>query len=174
MVYYRDEFSGCSRYNLKVYACYFVGSPAEIQTIQNNAFCLFSDWRFVNQESADLCLFMDNLLPVVFWIIGASRIVVERMLYFGLVMLLYRMTSPNRNLFRVTGPLWGNPPVTGEQTVEQTIETPVIWDAGDLRRYRAHHDVTVMNAIIEFQRHEVIFVAKLYIYTHIKHEELSP
>ena len=50
--------------------------------------------------------------------------------------------------FRVTGPLSGNPPATGgfpsqrsvtrsfdgffksapEQTVEQTIETPVIWD----------------------------------------------
>ena len=59
------------------------------------------------------------------------------------------MTSSNRNIFRVTGPLWGQ--FAGdqriplkkasdaelwcfllsvpEQTVEQTIETLVIWDA---------------------------------------------
>ena len=57
------------------------------------------------------------------------------------------MTSSNGNIFRVTGPLWGE--YTGERwiplkkasdaelwyflwfehTVEQTIETPVIWDA---------------------------------------------
>ena len=57
------------------------------------------------------------------------------------------MTPSNGNIFRVTGPLWGE--YTGErwillkkasdaelwyflwfeQTVEQTIETPVIWDA---------------------------------------------
>ena len=59
------------------------------------------------------------------------------------------MTSPNENFFRVTGPVWeettGNRwiPLTKasdaelwcflwsapEQTIEQTIETPVIWDA---------------------------------------------
>ena len=59
------------------------------------------------------------------------------------------MTSSNGNIFRVTGPLWGENnghrwiPLTKasdaelwcflwsapEQTVEQTIETPVIWDA---------------------------------------------
>ena len=59
------------------------------------------------------------------------------------------MTSSNGNLFRVTGPLWGEStgrpviPSTKasdvelwrflwsepEQTVEQTMETPVIWDA---------------------------------------------
>ena len=59
------------------------------------------------------------------------------------------MTSSNGNIFRVTGPLWGES--TGdrwitlktasdaelwcflwsapEQTTEQTIETPEIWDA---------------------------------------------
>ena len=31
-----------------------------------------------------------------------------------------------------------------EHTVEQTIETLVIRDAGDLRRHRAHYDVTVV------------------------------
>ena len=58
------------------------------------------------------------------------------------------MTSSNGNIFRVTGPLWGESiddrwiPLTKasdvelwcflsmpEQTVEQTLETPVIWDA---------------------------------------------
>ena len=57
------------------------------------------------------------------------------------------MTSSNGNIFRVIGPFWGKPPVTGglsktsntelwcflwcspEHTVEQKIETPVIWDA---------------------------------------------
>ena len=58
------------------------------------------------------------------------------------------LTSSNGNFFRVTGPLWGE--FTGhrwitptkasdaelwcflyapEQTVEQTVETPVIWNA---------------------------------------------
>ena len=66
------------------------------------------------------------------------------------------MTSSNGNIFRVTGPLWGESadhrwiPLTKtsdaelwyflwsapEQTAEQTIE--------DLRRHRAHYDVTAM------------------------------
>ena len=61
----------------------------------------------------------------------------------------YMMTSSNGNIFCVTGPLWGEatgdrqipltkasdaelwyfPLFVSEQTVEQTIETPVIWDA---------------------------------------------
>ena len=63
-----------------------------------------------------------------------------------IIPMLHMMTSSNENMFRVTGPWWGNPPVTGgflltkasyvglwcflwsdpEQTVEQTIETLVI------------------------------------------------
>ena len=46
------------------------------------------------------------------------------------------MTSSNGNIFRIAGPLWGNLQVTlmfslmaPEQTVEQTIETVVIWEA---------------------------------------------
>ena len=59
------------------------------------------------------------------------------------------MTSSNGNIFRVTGPLWGESighwwiPITKasdmklwyflwsvpEQAVKQTIEMPVIWDA---------------------------------------------
>ena len=69
------------------------------------------------------------------------------------------MTSSNGNILRVTGPLWGEStghrmiPLTRaidaelwyflwsahEQTVEQTMETPVIWDG-----MYAHYGVTVM------------------------------
>ena len=62
---------------------------------------------------------------------------------------LVTMTSSNGNIFRVTGPLWGESTdhrwiplkkandaelwcflwTAPEQTVEQTIKTPVIWDA---------------------------------------------
>ena len=61
----------------------------------------------------------------------------------------HMMTSSSGNIFRVTGPVWGEStghrwiPLTKasdaelscllwsatEQTVEQTIETPVIWNA---------------------------------------------
>ena len=73
------------------------------------------------------------------------------------------MTSWRGVMFRVTVPLWGNPPVTGgfpslrtsdaelwcflwctpEQTVEQTVEFPVIWDVMTLMWHRCdverHH-----------------------------------
>ena len=68
-----------------------------------------------------------------------------------------KTTSSNGNIFHDTGPLWGESigqrgiPLTKvsdaelwcflksapEQTIEQAIETPVIWDG-------AHYDVTVM------------------------------
>ena len=70
------------------------------------------------------------------------------MIYIGVNM----MTYSNVNIFRVTGPLWGEStghrwiPLTKasdqelwcflwsvpEQTIGQTIETPVIWDATSL------------------------------------------
>ena len=70
------------------------------------------------------------------------------------------MTSSNGNIFRFTGPLWGEStghrwiPLTKaggaeiwcflwsepEQTIEKTFETPVIWDAIALI-----YDVTLMN-----------------------------
>ena len=72
----------------------------------------------------------------------------------------FMMTPSNGNIFRIAGPLWGES--TGhqlilltkasdaelwcfffisapEQTIEQTIMTPVIWDAN-----RAHYDVTAL------------------------------
>ena len=77
---------------------------------------------------------------------------------------LVMMTSSNGNIFHVTDPLWGEftvhewIPLTKasdaelwcflwsapEQTADQTIETLVIWDAGDLSYRRAHYDITVM------------------------------
>ena len=67
------------------------------------------------------------------------------------------MTSSNGNIFRVTGPSWGKPPVP----VGFPSQRPVAWsfdvwspleqtvwannrDTGDLRRHHAHYDVTVM------------------------------
>ena len=70
------------------------------------------------------------------------------------------MTSSNENIFHVTGPLWGE--FTGDRWIALTKTNDVelwcfLWsmpekkngwgnnrDAGDLRRHRAHYDVTVM------------------------------
>ena len=69
------------------------------------------------------------------------------------------MTSSNGNIFRVTGPLWGE--FTGPCWIPHTNASDAelwcfLWsapwingwvnnrEAGDLRRYRAHSDVTVM------------------------------
>ena len=71
------------------------------------------------------------------------------------------MTSSNGNVFRVTGPLWGNPPVTGGFSSQRPVtrcfgvcfdlRLTNGWanngDAGDFRCHRAHHDVTVMTII---------------------------
>ena len=66
------------------------------------------------------------------------------------------MTSSNGNIFRVTGPLSGNPPVSPPLTNASDVE---LWcfficawtngsannrDTSDLRRRRAKNDVTVM------------------------------
>ena len=72
---------------------------------------------------------------------------------------LYMMTSLNGNIFRVTGPLSGE--FTGHQCIPHTKASDAelwcyLWsapwingwinnrEAGDLRRHRAHYDVTVM------------------------------
>ena len=70
------------------------------------------------------------------------------------------MTSSNGTIFRVTGPFLGEStghwwiPLTNASDAklwcfllsapEQTVESTNIRDAGDLRRHRAHYDVTVM------------------------------
>ena len=72
---------------------------------------------------------------------------------------IYVMTSSNGNIFRVTGPLWGES--TGHRWIPRTKASDVelwyyLWsapeqtieqnnrDAADLRHHRAHYDFTVM------------------------------
>ena len=54
------------------------------------------------------------------------------------MMLYAMMMSSNGNIFRVTGHLCGE--FTGSRWIPRTKAS----DAGDLRRYRAHYDVTEM------------------------------
>ena len=75
------------------------------------------------------------------------------------------MTSPNGNIFRVTGPLCGE--FTGQRWIPLTKDSDVeLWcsfssapwinswvnnrEASDLRRHRAHHDVIVINWVKVF------------------------
>ena len=78
----------------------------------------------------------------------------------------FMMTSSNRNIFRVTGPLWGNAPVNvncphkAQWRWLLMLSVIFIWtngwpnhqDAGDLRRHRVHYNIVLMT-----------------IYNHIKH-----
>ena len=62
------------------------------------------------------------------------------------------MTSSNGNIFRVTGPLCGE--FTGHRWIPRTKASDAELnnrEAGDLRRHRAHYDVTVM-WMVEFIR----------------------
>ena len=56
------------------------------------------------------------------------------------------MTSSNENIFRVTGHLCEEFTGTGEFPAQRPV-TRSFGEAGDLRRYRAHYDVTVMNHV---------------------------
>ena len=86
------------------------------------------------------------------------------------------MTSSNGNIFRLTGPLWGNPTVTGgfpsQRSPTQSFSLIFAWtnrwantrDAGDLRRKGAHYDVTVMYGppiSIVLCRYNFLFMAKI-------------
>ena len=67
---------------------------------------------------------------------------------------LCMMTSSNGNIFRVTGPLWGEftghrwipltRPVTRSFGVLFDLHLNNSRDAGDMRRHCAHYDVTIM------------------------------
>ena len=70
------------------------------------------------------------------------------------------MTSSNGNIFRVTGPLWGES--TGPLKIPVTRTVVVFYDqrmnswadnrdAGDLRHHRAHYDVIVMRMVFCIQ-----------------------
>ena len=62
------------------------------------------------------------------------------------------MTSSNGNIFRVTGHLCGNSPHKGQWRGAFMLSLICVWingrvnkrEAGDLRCYRAHYDVSVM------------------------------
>ena len=65
------------------------------------------------------------------------------------------MTSANGNLFLVTGPLYGE--FIGYRLIPRTKASDVEFlingwannrEAGDLRRYRAHYDVTVIMGFV--------------------------
>ena len=60
---------------------------------------------------------------------------------------LYKMTSTNGNVFRVTGPLCGE--FTGPGEFPTQINDWVInREAGDLRRHRGHYDINVMIRVL--------------------------
>ena len=75
---------------------------------------------------------------------------------------LFMMTSSNGSNFRVTGPLWGEPPVTGVFPSQRpmTRSFDIFFDlrlnkrssnnrdAGDLRRNRAHYDCNVQGTVL--------------------------
>ena len=75
------------------------------------------------------------------------------------------MTSSNGNIFHVTGHLCGNSPVPREFPTQRPVTRrfDVYFDlrpnkrlsnnreAGDLRRYRAHYDVIVMESLDHFE-----------------------
>ena len=92
----------------------------------------------------------------------------------------YMMTSPNGNIFRVTGLCEGNPPVTGGIS-SQRLMTRNFYalfvlnlnkrlnnnrDVGNLKRDRCHYDVTVMNIrpifIRKMTKHDDVIMYKIY------------
>ena len=55
------------------------------------------------------------------------------------------MTSSNGNIFRVIGHLSGPRWIPAQRPVTRSFDVFFDREAGDLRRYRAHYDVTVMS-----------------------------
>ena len=75
--------------------------------------------------------------------------------YIGFKVVFFMMTSSNGNIFHVIGHLCGEftgPPQKGQWRGALMFSLICVWingwvnsgEAGDLRRYRAHYDVTVM------------------------------
>ena len=75
---------------------------------------------------------------------------------FNVDVVTYIMSSSNGNIFRVTCPLWGNPPVTGDSPHKGLWSGALVFslicawthgwasnrDADDLRRHHNQYDVT--------------------------------
>ena len=84
------------------------------------------------------------------------------------IILCGMMMSSNESIFRITGPLCGISPVTGEFSSQRLVTRmfSLIWDwtndwvnnrdAGGLRRYRAHYGVTVMEYFFDTAHWSVI------------------
>ena len=87
------------------------------------------------------------------------------------------MTSSNANIFRVTGPMWGE--FTGHRWIPLTkARDAELWcflwsapwingsvnngEAGDLRRHHAHYDVIMYNVIWITQHVTVYFIASVH------------
>ena len=88
-------------------------------------------------------------------ILGYNQHTGRSILYLNAIM--HMMTSWNESIFSVTGPLWGNPPVTvgfpSQMPVTRSYDVLIFawtngWanklEAGDSRRHRAHDNVSVM------------------------------
>ena len=75
---------------------------------------------------------------------------------YGCVVCWYMMTSSNGNIFHVTGHLCGNFPHKGHWRGALMFSLICVWinnwvnnrEAGDLRCYRTHYDVTVMYPVM--------------------------
>ena len=91
-------------------------------------------------------------LPPMFTICSHEH---KRLCICGQIHYAFMMTSSNKNIFRVTGPLCGE--FTGHRWIPLTKASDAeLWfapwingwvnnrEAGDLRRHRAHYDITLM------------------------------
>ena len=97
------------------------------------------------------------------------------------------MTSSNGNIFGVTGPLWGES--TGHRWIPLTkASDTVLWcflwsawtndwattrDVGDLRRHRAHYDVTVMCLLFQAVVSLTLFVLYAPLFSSVGHVEVE-
>ena len=79
------------------------------------------------------------------WSVQSQRQVPPRSEAYALSFIIM-MTSSNGNIYRVTGLCAGNSPVTGEFPSQRAVTRSfnVFCEAGNLRRRRAHYDVSVI------------------------------
>ena len=119
--------------------------PAKVAAILSRPQCVKSKSMI---SFSSLCYITCRIWSVC-WHTALPRHVFMALLVLRFVVLCVMMTSSNGNIFRVTGPLWGEStgdrwiPLTKasnaelwclrwsvpDQTVEQTIDMPMIWDA---------------------------------------------
>ena len=164
-----DMFPSPNPHNLQIFNTCVLGAlhtiPAGIQLIWNYIYCWWIS--IVNMRK-----FMKTVLETMLDYQHVDCLKVIKGDYRKLY--LHMMTSSNGNIFRVIGPLWGSPvnsPHKGQWCGALMICT---WtngwvsnrDAGDLRRYRAHCDVIVMNTDSSGVRDTVTEIASLWLSIH--------